>query len=66
MSGQVCLIIIRGNHTQANAQSLCQLGTTSYDGKEIMTDAQQLLATELMEDFNRKSDALLKQIVNNP
>ena len=67
MGGVVCLIIIRGNKTQANAQSLCQLGTDTYDGQEVMTDAPAVaLATQLMEDFNQKSDALLAAIVKNP
>lgn len=35
-----------------NAQSLCQLGTFTYDGVEVMTDAQQLRATDMMRDLN--------------
>jgi hypothetical protein len=34
------------------ALTLCQLGTTSYDGAEVMTDDQQKLATQIMDDFN--------------
>lgn len=36
----------------ANAQSLCQLGTFTYDGVEVMTDAQQLRATNMMLALN--------------
>ena len=74
MSGTICEIIIRGNRSQALAESfadaapggilpnarlaahqaltLCQLGTTTYDGEEVMTEPQQERATAIMGEFN--------------
>ena len=61
MSGLICEIIIRGNRLQANTQSICELGTTTYDGQEVMTDAQQQEAVDLMTAANTKLDFFLKQ-----
>ena len=36
----------------AAAQSVCQLGTATYDGKEVMTDAQQERAPVIMGTAN--------------
>jgi hypothetical protein len=36
----------------ANAQSLCQLGTSEYDGVDVFTADQKLRATQMMEALN--------------
>jgi hypothetical protein len=63
------LIIIRGNRTQANAQSLCTLSAGYYeDGthEDLMTDAQKTKAAQIMGEFVDKSDRLLAEILLNP
>lgn len=64
MSGVICEIIIRGNRTQAIAQSLCTLAA-GYENEDLMTDEQKQRATELMGTFNQAGDHLLKQILGN-
>lgn len=88
MSGVVCEIIIRGNRSQALAESfadaapdkvmpnarvaahqaltLCQLGTTSYDGKEVMTDDQQERATKIMGEFNDAARTVDTRVTFSP
>jgi hypothetical protein len=61
MSGLVCEIIIRGNALQASVQSACQLGTTTYDGEEVMTDADKQAVVDIMTDCEKK---MLKVLAN--
>ena len=37
------------------ATSVCQLGTFTYDGQEVMTDAQQAQAPAIMGAFNAEA-----------
>lgn len=46
------------NDAIASALSLCQLGTTSYDGSEVMTDEQQENATVAMLVANNAAQML--------
>ena len=45
-------VIESANYAEGVALSLCQLGTYSYDGAEVMTDEQQQEAIDLMTAFN--------------
>lgn len=44
-------------------QSLCNLGTTVYDGEEVMTDEQQQIAARIMGGYN---DVIEKLIAGGP
>ncbi len=45
-------IVAAANYSSGVALSLCQLGTAEYDGEDVMTEAQQLQATQIMGAFN--------------
>ncbi len=63
MSGQVCKIIIEGNALIGAAQAVCELGSGTYDGVEIMTDEQQTFIASLMQKQVHDLRAFLKQFL---
>lgn len=63
MSGVVCRIIINGQHLQAQAEAACELATGTYDGVEIMDDAQRDFLAKLMEKQVAELDKFLAQFL---
>lgn len=63
MSGAICEIIIHGNVLQAQAQAACELAGTSYDGQEVMSDAQKDFLADLMKKQVAQFRDFLKQFL---
>lgn len=60
MAGPMSTVtVMSANDLIGGFQSLCQLGTTTYDGAEVMTDAQQVQATDIMGAYNTTIEPLL-------
>ena len=50
----------------AGFEALCELGTTVYDGNEVMTDDQQKQATVIMGAYNDAIEPMVTSVPYNP
>lgn len=49
--------LVPADYAVANARSICQLGTLTYDSVEVMNDAQKMRAATMMGEFNSTVDS---------